>query len=102
MASDDKILQMVKDNLHITYELDDSSARRLNDEIADGMAYIRRVSDPEASFDHGESGARLLCEYVLRAESGALESFKRDYAPELLSGQIGSSVDAYAEAMDYA
>lgn len=97
-----EILQMVKDNLHITYELDESSARRLANAITDGMAYVRRYSDPDATFMPGDPGAMLLCEYVLRAESGALESFKQDYAPELLSGQLGSQADDYAEAMGYA
>ncbi len=101
MATDAKILQMVKDNLHITYTLDDSSARRLDNYIAAGIAYVRSRSDPRATFEPGSDGATLLCEYVLRAESGALESFKRDYAPDMLSGQLGHQADQYAEAMGY-
>ena len=98
---DDAVFTMVKHNLHITYTLDESSTERLTNEIADGMQYIKRYCDPSAAFEPGEKYAALLCEYVLRAESGALETFARDYADEIRTGKLEYDVDAYAEALGY-
>lgn len=97
----DAIFMMVKNNLHINYTLDDSTTERLNNEIADGMAYIKKYCNPSAAFEPGEEYAALLCEYVLRAESGALETFAKDYAGEILSGHIEYQVQRYAEALGY-
>lgn len=102
MTMDEIILQAVKDDLHITYTLDESSQRRLKNAIEDGMAYIKAHGDPAATFGPGTYEARLLSEYVLRAESGALESFRRDFGAELRASQMGSQADRYAEAMGYA
>ena len=44
----------------------------------------------------------MLCEYVLRAESGDLETFKKDYSEEIVGAKIEADVKEYAEAMGYA
>lgn len=95
------ILQMLKDNLHITYELDDSTERRLWNEANDGIAYIKKYVDPNASCEPGTEYAGLLCEYVLRAESGALETFAADFAKDITAGRIITDVDAYARSKGY-
>lgn len=101
-AVSDTIFEMVKNNLHITYTLDESGTARLTNETADGMQYIKRYCDPAALFEPGEKYAALLCEYVLRAEAGALETFAADYAAEIRAGKLEYDVDKYAEAMGYA
>ena len=92
-------LQMVKDALHMNYALDTSTASRLNNEIMAGMQYIRSYCGPAAGFEPGEPYAQLLCDYVLRAESGALETFKADFAAELNAGQIDALTDSFAAAL---
>lgn len=99
---DDEIMQMVTDNLHITYTLDDSTERRLQNEIGAGIEYIRKYCDPNADCSPGTEFGSLLCDYVLRAEAGAVETFSEDFALEINGARIQTDVDAYAEAMGYA
>ena len=99
---DDGILQMVIDNLHITYTLDESTQRRLQNEIGAGIEYIKKYCDPNADFGCGTESGSLLCDYVLRAEAGAADTFAEDFAVEITGARIKSDVDAYAEAMGYA
>lgn len=96
------IIQMVKDNLHITYDTDESTERRLRNEAESGVKYIRKYCDPAATCEPGTRFAAMLCEYVLRAESGALESFQADYATEITAARAELDADRYAAAMGYA
>ena len=96
------IIQMVKDNLHITYDTDESTERRLRNEAESGVQYIRKYCDPAATCEPGTRFAAMLCEYVLRAESGALESFQADYATEITAARAELDADRYAAAMGYA
>ena len=96
------IYEMITDNLHITYTVDPATQRRLENEIADGIAFIRKYCDPDATCEPGTEYAALLCEYVLRAESGAAATFAVDFAREIRVGRLHTEVDAFAEAMDYA
>lgn len=98
----DNILQMVKDNLHITYTPDASTEKRLKNEIGAGIEYIRKYCDPAADCSPGTESGALLCEYVLRAEAGAADTFGEDFAVEITGAKIQTDVDAYAEAMGYA
>lgn len=102
MPVTDEIYQMLMDNLHITYTPDESTAARLRNEAATGIAYIKKYCDPAADFTPGTKFGQLLCDYVLRAESGALETFARDFAGEITAARIESDVAGYAEAMGYA
>lgn len=102
MPVKDEIYQMIIDNLHITYTPDESTAARLRNEAAAGIAYIKKYCDPVADFAPGTKFGQLLCDYVLRAESGALETFARDFAGEITAARIESDVAGYAEAMGYA
>lgn len=90
------ISQMVKDSLHMDFTLDDSSTRRLDNEISAGIAYIQKYGDPTATCEPGTLSGELLCAYVLRAESGASETFGVDYRAELLA------MKAESEARDFA
>lgn len=97
----EQIVQMVKDSLHMSFTLDDSSDRRLNDEISSGIAYIQKYGDPWASFLPGTIAGQLLCAYVLRAESGATETFAVDYRSDLLAMRTEYEAQLYAEACGY-
>ena len=98
---DPSILEMVKDSLHMSCTLDDSSARRLNAEIASGIAYIQKYGDPDATCEPGTQSGELLCAYVLRAESGATETFGVDYKDDLLAMKAEDQVAEFAAAMGY-
>ena len=97
-----EIMEMVKDYLHITYELDASTQRRLESEASAGIAYIQQYCDPAADCRPGTEYGAMLCDYVLRAEAGALETFANDFATEISSARIRVEVDGYAGAMGYA
>lgn len=97
-----EIYQMVLDNLHITYTPDESTVKRLKNETASGIAYIQKYCSPDADCSPGTVYGQLLCEYVLRAEAGALETFPQDFAEEITALGIESRVSDYAEAKGYA
>ena len=98
----EEIYRMILDSLHVTYEPDESTKRRIENETASGIAYIRKYCDPGADFAPGSRFGQLLCDYVLRAESGALETFAADFAGDITAARIGHEVEKYAEAMGYA
>lgn len=100
-AVSSEIFDAIKNFLHITYTVDQATEDRLTNEISAGMEYIRRYCDPEATCAPGSRFGAMLQEYVLRAESGAVDSFKTDFANEITSERIGIDVDAYAAAMGY-
>ena len=93
---------MILDNLHITYTPDESTEKRIRNETASGIAYIRKYCDPGAVCSPGTRFGQLLCEYVLRAEAGALETFPQDFAEEITASSIEYETAKYAEAMGYA
>ena len=101
MSITEPIYEMVLANLHITYAPDNATIDRLENEIASGMEYIIKYCNPEADFSAGTRFGQMLCDYVLRAESGDLETFAQDFAEDITACKIESDVDAYAEAMDY-
>lgn len=99
MTVTDTVFKMVKDNLHITYTLDESSESRIKNEILSGMACISKYTQ-NPKFEPGGDHAAMLCEYVLRAESGALESFEKDYENEIIQMSILSEIDTYTKDGD--
>lgn len=100
-AIQDDVYQMILNNLHITYTPDESTVKRLENEIASGIAYIHKYCSPDADCSPGTVYGQLLCEYVLRAEAGALDTFQQDFAEEITALGIESQVSGYAEAMGY-
>lgn len=98
----DKIYKMILDNLHITYKPDESTKRRLKNEIGAGIAYIKKYCNPGADFSPGTRFGQMLCDYVLRAEAGALETFAVDFAEEITAARAEYEAERYAEAMGYA
>lgn len=98
----ESIFQMVCDNLHITYTLDDSAKRRIVNETNDGILYLQKYGDSSATCEPGTPFARLLVEYVLRAESGALSTFAVDYAEDILQAKAEKEANDFAKVMGYA
>lgn len=98
----EEVYNMILDNLHITYNPDSSTKNRLLNEISSGIAYIKKYCDPDADCLPGTYYGQLLCDYVLRAESGDLETFSKDFAEEITGSKVASDVSQYAEAMGYA
>lgn len=101
MSVPEEVYKMILDNLHITYTPDDSTKNRITNEILSGINYIQRNCDPTAECSPGTVSGQLLCDYVLRAESGALETFAVDFAEEITAVRLETDVDGYAEAMGY-
>lgn len=97
-----KIYEMVLDNLHNTFTPDESTERRLKNEVSAGIAYLKKYCDPGADFSPGTRFGQLLCDYVLRAESGAAETFAVDFAEEITAARAEYEAERYAEAMGYA
>lgn len=98
----ESIMLMLKDYLHITYTLDESTQRRLENQATNGIAYIRRYCNAAATCEPGTDYAAMLCEYVLRAESGALETFGTDFDKDIREAKMLAEVNQYAEVMGYA
>lgn len=98
----EEIYQMVLDSLHITYAPDSSTERRIKNEASSGISYIRKYCGPGADFVPGSSSGQMLCDYVLRAEAGALETFAGDFAGDITAAHIEHEVEHYAGAMGYA
>lgn len=97
----EEVYQMILDNLHITYCPDSSTEQRIRNETSSGIAYIRKYCDPDADFTPGSRFGQMLCDYVLRAESGALETFAVDFAGDITAARIEHEAEAYAGAMGY-
>ena len=95
----ENIYLMVLDYQHITYTPDPATVSRLHQEIRDGINYIRRYVDPNATCEPGTAYSGLLCEYVMRAEAGAVDTFSADFAKEIHGGAIYTAVEDYAEAV---
>lgn len=98
----DEIFKMILDNLHITYTTDEDTEIRLRNEISAGIAYIQKYCNPSADCSPGTIFGQMLCDYVLRAESGDLETFADDFAEDITAAKIESDTKQYAEAMGYA
>lgn len=99
MAVSETIYQMVLDGLHVTHTPDTSTASRLRNEIASGMEFITKYCNPEADFSPGTRFGQMLCDYVLRCESGDVETFAADFSEDITACKVESDVEAYVEAM---
>jgi hypothetical protein len=97
----DEIYQMILDNLHITYEPDEYTKRRIENEAASGIAYIKKFCDPDADLSPGTRFGQMLCDYVMRAESGDVETFSADFADDITAAKVEFDTNKYAEAMGY-
>ena len=102
MTINQNIMKMILQGLHVTYSPDPDTKDRIESETLAGMDYIRQYCDPEADFATGTRAARLLVEYVMRAEAGAADSFQQDFAQEIVEMKTDYDVRKYAEVLGYA
>lgn len=102
MAVADNVYNGILNFLHVTQTPDTATAARITNEIEEGLEYLERYFDPDATYDPGTRGYALLCEYVLRAESGARDTFETDFRSDIIGGRIETDTARYAEAMGYA
>lgn len=97
-----EIYNMLLASLHITFTPDTATEKRIRNEAAAGIEFIRRYCDPEAVCDPESFYGQLLCEYVLRAEAGDSQAFAKDFACEITSLKAEYDAKIYAEANGYA
>jgi len=96
------VYKMLLRKLHVTYDPDEDTEQRIRDEGTAGIKLIQRYCDPDADCEPGTRCGELLCEYVMRAEAGAADTFLKDFAQDILEIQTETDVNRYAEAMGYA
>jgi len=97
----ENVFNMVKRFLQINHQLSESDRQELEDKIASGMAYLHEIADPDATFSPGTVSGQLLCEYVLRAESGATDTFGTDFGADLIQQNASYRTAQYAAAKGY-
>ena len=101
MAITQTVYNMLLRALHVTYTPDEDTEQRIRAEGEAGKRIINRYADPDADCEPGTRCGQLLCDYVMRAEAGATETFLQDFAQDIV--EIKSEYDAmkYAEARGY-
>ena len=97
----ESIRKMIYNELHITGTPDDSTKERIENEIIDGIVYLKKYANPDMTFEEGTDGADLLKTYVMYAEDDALEMFRQNYKSEILTDQALYDADGYAKSMGY-
>lgn len=97
MALPEGLLADVKTYLDITWT-DAATDLKLTGIIARGINYIDRIAGSPMDYTKEEKPKELLFEYCRYVRSNALEEFKKNYLPELLSLQISEEVKAYEAA----
>ena len=97
----DTVYNMLLRKLHVTYTPDVDTEQRLRDEGAAGIRLLKKYCDPEVDCEPGTRCGELLCEYVMRAEAGAADTFLKDFAQDIIELQTETDVNRYAEAIGY-
>lgn len=92
MAVTETVYNMLIRALHVTYTPDEDTEQRIRAEGAAGKALLNRYADPEAGCEPGTRCGQLLCDYVMRAEAGAAETFLQDFAQDIV--EIKTEFDA--------
>lgn len=92
MAITETVYGMLLRVLHVTYTPDEDTEERIRAEGAAGKDLLNRYADPEADCEPGTRCGQLLCDYVMRAEAGAAETFLRDFAQDIV--EIKTEFDA--------
>lgn len=98
----EQVYTMLLQRLHVTYTPDPDTAARIRNEGSAGLQLIQKYCDPTTDCSPGTRCGELLCEYVMRAEAGAAETFLRDFAQDILELQTECQVNNFAEVMAYA
>lgn len=92
MAITETVYNMLLRALHVTYTPDEDTEQRIRAEGAAGKDLLNRYADPDADCEPGTRCGQLLCDYVMRAEAGAAETFLVDFAQDVV--EIKSEYEA--------
>lgn len=101
MAITETVYKMLLRALHVTYTPDDDTEQRIRAEGAAGKDLLNRYADPEADCELGTRCGQLLCDYVMRAEAGATETFLTDFAQDIVEIKAEYDIRRYAAAKGY-
>lgn len=101
MAVTETVYKMLIRALHVTYTPDADTEARIRTEGAAGKELINRYADPEADCEPGTRCGQLLCDYVMRAEAGAAETFLVDFAQDIVEIKANYDVRSFAGAKGY-
>lgn len=101
MAITETVYKMLLHALHVTYTPDDDTEQRIRAEGAAGKDLLNRYADPEADCEPGTRCGQLLCDYVMRAEAGAAETFLTDFAQDIVEIKAEYDIRRYAAAKGY-
>lgn len=101
MAITETVYSMLLRALHVTYTPDDDTEQRIRAEGAAGKDVLNRYADPEADCEPGTRCGQLLCDYVMRAEAGAAETFLVDFAQDIVEIKAEYDIRRYAAAKGY-
>jgi len=101
MAITETVYSMLLRALHVTYTPDDDTEQRIRAEGAAGKDVLNRYADPEADCEPGTRCGQLLCDYVMRAEAGATETFLTDFAQDIVEIKAEYDIRRYAAAKGY-
>lgn len=101
MAITETVYSMLLRALHVTYTPDEDTERRIRAEGSAGKDLLNRYADPEADCEPGSRCGQLLCDYVMRAEAGAAETFLRDFAQDIVEIKSEYDTKTWAAGMGY-
>ena len=101
MAITETVYKMLLRALHVTYTPDDDTEQRIRAEGAAGKELLNRYADPVAGCEPVTRCGQLLCDYVMRAEAGAAETFLTDFAQDIVEIKSEYDIRAWAAAKGY-
>ena len=83
----DDLLELVKNYLDITWEMNAEEIEKLSGTIDRGKAFLSGKIG-ECNFDEETQERALLLDYCMYARSGQIDEFVRNYRQEIISLQI--------------
>lgn len=101
MAITESVYKMLIRALHVTYTPDEDTEARIRAEGAAGKELLNRYADPDAGCEPGTRCGQLLCDYVMRAEAGAAETFLTDFAQDIVEIKSEYDLRTWAAAKGY-
>lgn len=92
MTLPSELLEAAKNYLDITWT-DAAGDVKLAGILERGMAYLDRVAGAAQDYEAESHARALLLDYARYVRSGALDEYMRNYLPELMTLQMGTTVE---------
>lgn len=89
----EKLLQEVKEHLHITWNHEDGGLTRF---LKSGKSHFKKLIGVDVDFED-EDNKTLLFEYCRYARSNSLEYFDMNYLSEIINLQLKEGIKANEE-----